>query len=58
VLERMASEPPRRTTAFPDLKHRAAASTVTFARFVDNPDHPEGIRILPTSSPLGLRHME
>jgi len=22
VLERMASEPPRRTTAFPDLKHR------------------------------------
>ncbi len=32
VLEKMASDPPRRMTAFPDLTQRAAASAVTFGR--------------------------
>ena len=33
VLEQMASDPPRRMTAFPDLTQRAAASAVTFGRY-------------------------
>ncbi|MCY1438948.1 hypothetical protein D9M71_551660 [compost metagenome] len=31
-LEWMASEPPRRMVALPDLRHRLAASMVTFGR--------------------------
>ena len=32
TFERIASDPPRRITAFPDLTHRAAASAVTLGR--------------------------
>ena len=31
-LESMASEPPRKIVAFPDFKHKLAASIVTFGR--------------------------
>ena len=41
-LLRIASEPPRRIVALPDLRHSAAASAVTFGpRFVDDADHAE-----------------
>ena len=32
VFDSIASLPPRRTTALPDLTHRPAASAVTFGR--------------------------
>ena len=33
VLDRMAVDEPRRSTAFPDFRHSPAASLVTFGRF-------------------------
>ena len=53
------SDPPRRTTVFPDLIHKLPASTVTFGR--DSyiiPMIPSGTVILEISRPFGCCHLD
>ena len=55
-LERMASFPPRRSTAFPDFRQRVAPSTVTLGRLSKMiPTMPMGTRTFSIRRPLGRK---
>ena len=54
-LEKKLSVPPLRITAFPDFKHNAPASAVTFGRLsYITPITPNGVEIREMLRPLGL----
>src|SRR5207244_4434331 len=58
VFDSIASLPPRRTTALPDLPHRPAASAVTFGREQRRGLLDEPVRHLPERVVLELRRAE